>query len=233
MSMKGYAYRTVNSHIYAISFYNKLNSFKDETNFFVVKKLLEGMRRTQSRKDSRKPISAKLLQKISNSLHFVCKSGYEQVLFTVAFQLAFYGLLRVSEITFPISGIRYTDSKFTLLLPFSKTDQLRQGTLIEIPLTCFFSGNLKNNLDHYKKIRPNCAGQFLCHANGLPLTPYQFRSVLKKSMAFLDIKDSAFHSHSFRIGGASYLYSKGLAESDIQKYGRWKSSAYKTYIRPF
>jgi hypothetical protein len=35
----------------------------------------------------------------------------------------------------------------------------------------------------------------------------------------------------FRIGAASYAYEKGLPDERIQLMGRWKSNAYKKYIR--
>lgn len=112
MSINGYAYRTVSSHISAISYINKLNNFKDETQFLIAQKLIQDMQRNQSRKDTERPIASVLY----------AKSLYEQTLISVAFQLAFNALLRVSETYFPYKGVRLTENKFILFLPHSKTD---------------------------------------------------------------------------------------------------------------
>ena len=40
-----------------------------------------------------------------------------------------------------------------------------------------------------------------------------------------------FHTHSFRIGGASALAARGVPDHVIQCVGRWKSLAFLAYIR--
>lgn len=47
----------------------------------------------------RSPISLHLLEKITEVLDKVCKDKYEATLFATAFLIAFFGLLRVGEIT--------------------------------------------------------------------------------------------------------------------------------------
>lgn len=41
-----------------------------------------------------------------------------------------------------------------------------------------------------------------------------------------------FTAHSFRIGGATHAHNSNMSTAQIQKLGRWKSSAYLKYIRP-
>lgn len=54
--------------------------------------------------------------------------------------------------------------------------------------------------------------------------------MLYKSLKFLEVPTNSFKSHSFRIGGATYLYLKGVSEIQIKHMGRWSSSAFKSYI---
>ena len=47
-----------------------------------------------------------------------------------------------------------------------------------------------------------------------------------------DVKLTAhFRSHSFRIGAATWLASKGVLDEAIKHMGRWSSNAFKRYIR--
>ena len=59
----------------------------------------------------------------------------------------------------------------------------------------------------------------------------QFSAVLAKCISSSPFSGSHILSHSFRIGRASELASKGLPDEAIMKLGRWRSSAYRTYIR--
>ena len=67
--------------------------------------------------------------------------------------------------------------------------------------------------------------------NGSPLTRSQFTGVLAKAIRCLGLPTQVYTSHSFRIGHASDLASKGLSNETIKKLGRWKSDAVERYIR--
>ena len=40
-----------------------------------------------------------------------------------------------------------------------------------------------------------------------------------------------YNTHSFRIGAATSAQDSGISDANIQMLGRWKSDAYKLYIR--
>lgn len=65
--------------------------------------------------------------------------------------------------------------------------------------------------------------QLFLHYNGLPLSWYQFSSVLSKIVKVLDIRLGYYPSHSFRLGATT--------EADIRaflkKWGRWCSGVYR------
>lgn len=80
-----------------------------------------------------------MLSQLISELSSVCSNSYEATLFTTAFELAFFALLRESEFT--------TSSKNTVVLlrcstighrsgiiKRSKTDQLGKGSTIQITL---------------------------------------------------------------------------------------------------
>ena len=67
--------------------------------YFIVLKLLEGMRRLKKPCDSRLPVTGPLLHKILNFLPQVCFNTYETKLFRAVYSLAFFVFLQVGELT--------------------------------------------------------------------------------------------------------------------------------------
>ena len=74
-------------------------------------------------------------------------------------------------------------------------------------------------------------GTLFYHANGKPITRYQFSAVLLKALISAGIQSDNFKSHSFRIGAASEASVNGISDSKIMELGRWKSQAVKNYLR--
>ena len=118
-----------------------------------------------------------------------------------------------------------------LHIRWSKTDQKGRSVKLGIPK----NGKIYCPLElikNYLLKRPCCSNEDLfIHYNHMPLTRYQFTSVLKKALNFLNIENGHFRSHSFRIGGATELARQGIPEKEIMKLGRWRSFAYSSYIR--
>lgn len=56
--------------------------------------------------------------------------------------------------------------------------------------------------------------------------------ILNFFLNMLNIKDARLTTRSFRIGSATEAARIGLEESKIKKLGRWKSSAFKSYVWP-
>ena len=55
----------------------------------------------------------------------------------------------------------------------------------------------------------------------------RFRQLLDQA----GVDSTPYAGHSFRIGAATTAAAKGVEDSLIQTLGRWKSSAYLTYVR--
>lgn len=65
--------------------------------------------------------------------------------------------------------------------------------------------------------------------NGKFLTHSTFASIVSRLLK--DLPDSSRYTpHSFRIGGATAAAASSYPESTIQEAGRWKSSAFATYV---
>ena len=88
------------------------------------------------------------------------------------------------------------------------------------------------SVSEYLTVRPTKDGPFLCHFSGSPLTRFQFSSMLTKSLKYAGIESSKYKAHSFHIGAATALSMAEYPIDEIKNLGRWKSTAYKSYIRP-
>ena len=235
LSLNNMSYRTVSLYLNAISYIHKIHGFQDTTKCFIVSKTLEGLRRSVgTNKDQRIPISFELFHKIIHSLPNVCSSGYESALFSAAFTLTFYGLLRVSEtLALNFSDITIKNQNLCqITIQSSKTDQIGQSVKVDIashtesiisPITI-----LNNFLLLREGLQRN--DKLLTHLNSKPLTKYQFQAILQKALQFIGVTGH-FRSHSFRIGMATELAKQGLSDTEIKAKGRWRSTSYLTYIR--
>lgn len=65
----------------------------------------------------------------------------------------------------------------------------------------------------------------------LPVSKQFFTHHLRTSLAICNLDLQRYKSHSFRIGAATTADSWGFSEIEIQKMGRWRSNAFKKYIR--
>jgi hypothetical protein len=235
------SYSTVKSYLSGVSYILQIHGYPNPINTFIVQKMLQGFRKNRPTKDIRSPISLNLLNNMINALQHICYSSYEQWLFSTAFSLSFFAMLRVSEVAvsssmscchvIALKDVQIFEHCMQIQVRFSKTDQYGHGSLIRVQkssenailFTCF---------ENYLNFRNREDGPLFCHLNQQPITVFQFSSMLHKALRFLDIDTTTFKSHSFRIGAATHFLMSGVQESEIQIRGRWRSNAYKTYLRP-
>ena len=246
LSVNNYSPATISSYVSGIASTLRLYSLPDITQHFIVKRLLDGCRRRNSRRDTRRPITLDILRRIIPILGSVCVSQFEALLFRTAFLLAFFGFMRVGELTAPtrnaISPLKRSDVRLRhhlsgdvveLNVRFSKTDQHSHGCIICIPTV--FGGDASlcpvRTASQYLSSSPPEHTHFLSHFDGSPLPRFQFSAVLRRALNFIGIQDPRYTSHSFRIGAATSAAMAGIPEHEIQRMGRWRSGVFRRYIR--
>lgn len=115
-------------------------------------------------------------------------------------------------------------------LKCSKTDPFRQGVNVHVGKTgqtlCPVSALL-----NYLTIRGNSPGLLFHFKDNTPLTKSRYTSKFRDFLNQAGIDGTQYAGHSFRIGAASTAAAKGVEDSLIQTLGRWKSTAYLTYVR--
>jgi site-specific recombinase XerD len=55
--------------------------------------------------------------------------------------------------------------------------------------------------------------------------------ILNQAAQKINVPYENITPHSFRVGGATHLFAAGVSEDLIKLWGRWKSDAYKVYMR--
>jgi integrase len=224
-----------------------MNGHHDSTMFFLISKMLEGMKRKNPQQsDIRASISIDLLKRLIKSLHHVCSSHYDARLLSAAFSLAYFAMLRVSEISlktrsdqsghalqFNNVSFENNDNTLCVKISSSKTDQKNESVTLIIQTQSDVDICPVLLLQSYLRIRFSGlkgSNKLFVHFDGKGLTRYQFCSILQKCLQFCDIP-LHIRSHSFRIGRATDMAKMGIADEQIKCCGRWNFVSYWRYIR--
>jgi hypothetical protein len=155
--------------------------------------------------------------------------------------LAFFGLLRIRE--YMDAGLRVRDVRFApygldLEVLFSKTSLVRTTVSVSARSDDLCpSRALSAYLAHFPSRGLPGRGDdplFITFASGTPgsMSAGEFITCLRQlyTHARPDCPPQRYAGHSFRRGGATALKLAGVADSDIQRHGRWRSDAYKDYF---
>lgn len=155
--------------------------------------------------------------------------------------LAFFGLLRVRE--YMDAGLRVRDARFApygldLEVRYSKTSLVRTTVSIAARSDVLCPSRA---LAAYLALLPSRGlpardddPLFVSFAGGAAsaMSAEEFISAVRQlyAQARPDCPPQRYAGHSFRRGGATALKLAGVADSDIQRHGRWRSDAYKDYF---
>jgi hypothetical protein len=172
---------------------------------------------------------------------------HNQTMLWAALTLTSYGFLQGSEVTSPTTksfdkyfhfcrrdvAIKRDKTRVSLTIKAAKTDPFRRSTTIPVAATgtstcpvramCkYFSATY-----HHRRSQP----LFIDHS-GHFLTRQKLTSVLRSLLEAAGYRNThQYSSHSLRIGAATAAAGSGLPTWLIQAAGRWRSDAYKLYIR--
>ena len=238
----GLAPASIRTYIAGINYWHKLHNWPEVSSIFIVRKMLEGCARLRQSVDNRAPLTRGILIAIIEQLPFVCYNHYEVLLFSAAWTFAYFGLFRIGEIVLtskshPNYHLQLTDialandqQSVTVTLKHFKTLQRGEPITLKIPAEKQGLCPIKN-LRKFLAVRHNTPGPLFCHANSASLTRSQLAAVLDKCLKRTNFRHLHYRTHSFRIGRATDLAASGISGDTIMKLGRWKSTAYKGYVR--
>ena len=208
--------------------------------------VMRGIRRQlpQYTRPRRMPITPSILLALYQSWSAQPVS-YTDMMLWAACCLAFFGFLRCGEFTCPSTspitsavlslGDIAVDSRVNpqllrVHLRHRKTDPFGNGITLSLGRTghllCPVSAVLS-----YLAVRSGVPGPLFILPNGSPLSRNMLITSIRETLALHGVDTTLYSGHSFRIGAATTAAAVGLGDALIKKLGRWKSSAYMSYIR--
>jgi len=237
---KGYATSSITSVLSALSFVHKMHGQEDPTATFMVRKLLQGAAKLRPSGDQRAPVTKAILHQLVRSTPHISHCYYNSILTSAMYLLAFHAFLRIGEIAvtstaksnnvLQVSQLAITSSGCTVVFYAYKHYQGPPVTLAipahTDPLFCPVKA-----MRMYLALRGNSPGPLFVFPGGTPVSKSFFGEQLKKSLSWAGLPTTCYKGHSFRIGAATTAAMQGVSDEEIQRMGRWKSQAFKKYIR--
>ena len=197
----------------------------------------------------RLPIQKRLVNLLLNATQNLFEANnqhYLGCLYRAIFASAYYGLLRVSEITSGSHPIRAVDvhiasnkHKILFVLRTSKTHWTdKKPQLVKIS---DYSNKLKhcdNNpfiiIKEYLNLRGPCSSNdepLFIFGDKSAVKPIHMRNTLKKLLDIVGLNPANYSTHSFRIGQSLDHRKMNFSVDQIQILGCWTSAAVYTYLR--
>lgn len=194
-----------------------------------------GIRRTKdAREVGRAPLTVVELRRAVRALPGDARGLRDRALLVFGFAGAF----RRSElVAIEVAHLAFVTEGMIVTLPSSKTDQDGTADPVAIPFgrvvdTCPVR-TLKAWLDA-AGITEGPVFQAVDrwgHARGRALDGKDVDRAVKRAAAAIGLEASRYGAHSLRAGFATTCAQEGVAEYEIKRQGRWKSSAVQRYIR--
>ena len=236
--------RTISTYLSALSYLHKIQGFADPTKEFLIQKLVAGAYKLRPAVDMRLPITKPILNKIVAAAQHVM-TGQNRIIFSALFAFAFHTYSRIGELVYSnptgsqnviqlqdVSIITKNKYPVEVKVCFKKFKHNISGQphLISFKATPDTGCPVKLFIT-YLQTRGTKPGNLFCNTLGQPITRRCFDSQLRLCLDFCKLSNQYYKGHSFRIGAASWDAENGVPDSQIRLKGRWKSDAFRKYIR--
>jgi site-specific recombinase XerD len=150
------------------------------------------------------------------------------------FIIAFHVFLRVGEMAGSSKHVLQYDQvnvmhdSFTVIF---KSFKHHSGTPLTLVVKASACPCPVQALKQYLSLRGSAPGPLFLTSSHTTVSRELFTQQLHSALAWVGLNTHNYKAHSFRIGAATHAALLGYADSEIQAMGRWKSGAFKKYIR--
>ena len=245
--------QTVKSYISAIKNVLMDDGIEIATDTFMLSALTRACKLNNDTVRTRLPIRKKLLHKlIHHTISFYNNNNqsYLAILYKALFMAAYYGLLRISEVTETVGqhAVQVSDvkmgvnkRKILFILRSSKTHgKYTKPQMVKITTSDFDRKSYNPELCPYQAlqdyidIRPrymNPTEQFFVFRDYTPVTGLHMRATLHLILKTMGYNETLFNCHSFRMGRSCDLLKYGVPVEVIKRLGRWSSNAVYRYLK--
>ena len=240
---------TIKNYLLAIKYYHSSHGYELNLSAFLrLQLILRGIKRSQGdNSNTRRPITLHILNLFYHLLNIKYTSNKDSLMVGAAMTLAFFGFLRIGELTCnshfnPERCLAFSDlvfmpeessPKYMLVrLKVSKTDPFRKGQSIVIgkanshlcPLTAMLA---------YLESRPPfpTTGPLFTFQSGSFLTQGRLTNETRLLLSKGGLNSGEFAGHSFPIGAATTAASANLPPWLIKVLGQWSSDCFEWYIK--
>jgi hypothetical protein len=237
------SFQHVKHCLHAVQFLHQSLNIPYPCDSFQLDMTLQGLKRRLARVPFQVlPISPKILRVIYSRLDM---RKTQDLALWCAFLISFYGLLRKKSVV-PRAGpfdpnkvlvrrhfsIHAPSNTVYVYLGFSKTNQFGARDLV-LPIL----GNSDPALDPvrhlqllFSRVETSADAPAFSYAPGKYITYNSFTSRLKALLTSSGYQASQYSGHSFRRGGATFLYQCGGSTLMIQSSGDWSSTVFTRYL---
>ena len=208
--------------------------------------MLKGYSKLCHKLDSRLPITLPILVRMLQASNDICVSQYQSYMFKAMCSMAFFTFLHIGKIT-----VSKRNSFNSNLLQLGQVSMQcgQNGEVVSLVITFKnYKHNYNQNpfsivlakqlnacpvksfLDYLLLCGP-LSGPLFINQEGLPVLRSDFCKMLCSVVQLCNLDPKKYKGHSFRIGAATYAAEQGFSDTQIRQLGRWKSDAFKKYIR--
>lgn len=253
---RGLKRSTINSYLAGIRQLHIIQGLEEPTMHTGLVKLVlrglankEGIEKRTTSRTGRMPMTPRMMLVLKNLLITAKLSNHDKRLVWSVSTMAFAGAFRIGEIlskhestydpsftllTEDVTWSKGLDGKTTLhiCLKCPKETKSAAPTTVDIyqndgplcPIKAFMTWrNLKNRDRNMPMFRAE---------SGTPFTGGKLNKILRELLdPYVDRSLGTFSAHSFRIGIATILGSRGYTDEEIKAAGRWSSRAFESYTR--
>ena len=241
-----YASSTVNTYVSALGYYHRLAGLRDPTKTFYIREMPEGCGKISHKLDTRLPITLPILGRMMQASTSFCVSQYQPYMFKAMSSMAFFAFLRIGEITVLKQESSSSNllqlgqvskrccgsgNVVSLVVTFTNYKHLYNQNLFSIFLTKQLKACPVQAFSDYVTVRGTLNGRLFIYKDGFPVLRSDFSKMLCSIIQVCNLDPNRYKGHSFRIGAATYAAEQGISDTKIWHMGRWKSDAFKQYLR--
>ena len=231
---------TLASAASAIAYGHRIRGLENPTSDFRIHTLLAGAKRLRPGQDRRLAVSIGELKRLSAALDSVPLDPVGRAAARAAFSLAFFAMLRPSEVslgsdgrhTIRVGNVHIRAGRMEVVIPSSKTsvDPSHIWLVARPDVSICPVAAMANFL----AVRGNSpAGEVLfIDGQRRPFTSRMLTRIIKQAGRIARLDPARLSGHCFRIGGASHGAALGMSEMQLAQAGRWTSvTAMRRYVR--